>query len=164
MIVLMVLQILGKIVQKLQGQTLFASQTAAYETLDKETKVKINDLVGVFSSSGPISSTRLERESERGTGKSKDFISEHPIVRTLENNKKTLYLSPGHTITIKNLGEKESQELLDFLFNHQTKQKFQHEFSWENSGDLVVWCNYQIIHSATPFIGHRLMHRIILDA
>ena len=154
--------LMGKVVEKNQGETLFASQFAAYESLDEKTKKKIENLVGIFSSYGPISETRLEREAEKGTGKAKDFISEHPIVRTVKN-KKALYLSPGHTIAIKNLGEEDSKNLLKFLFNHQTKKEFQISFSWEKNS-IVVWDNFSIIHSATPFVGKRLMHRIILDA
>jgi len=154
--------LMGKTVEKDQGQTLFASQFASYEALDQKTKDKIKNLVGIFSSAGPISETRLERESERGTGKAKDFISEHPIVRTVKN-KKALYLSPGHTIAIKDLSEQDSKNLLKFLFNHQTKKEFQMSFSWEKNS-IVIWDNYSIIHSATPFVGRRLMHRIILDA
>ena len=60
--------LMGKIVEKDQGQTLFASQFASYEALDQKTKDKIKNLVGIFSSAGPISETRLDRESERGTG------------------------------------------------------------------------------------------------
>ncbi len=154
--------LMGKVVDKNQGQTLFASQFASYEALDTKTKEKIENLVGIFSSAGPISETRLEREAERGTGKSKDFISEHPIVRNIKK-KKTLYLSPGHTIAIKNLSEEDSKNLLNFLFNHQTKKEFQMSFSWEKNS-IVIWDNYSIIHSATPFVGRRMMHRIILDA
>ncbi len=154
--------LMGKIVEKNQGKTLFASQFAAYEALDKKTKEKINSLVGIFSSAGPISETRLEREAERGTGKAKNFISEHPIVRTVKN-KKALYLSPGHTIAIKDSDEEDSKNLLKFLFNHQTKKDFQMSFFWEKNS-IVIWDNYSIIHSATPFVGRRLMHRIILDA
>jgi len=154
--------LMGKIVEKDQGQTLFASQFASYEALDQKTKDKLKNLVGIFSSAGPISETRLERESERGTGKAKDFISEHPIVKTVKN-KKALYLSPGHTIAIKDLSEQDSKNLLKFLFNHQTKKEFQMNFSWEKNS-IVIWDNYSIIHSATPFVGRRMMHRIILDA
>ena len=78
-------------------------------------------------------------------------------------NRKTLYLSPGHTIAIKDLSEESSKELLKFLFNHQTKKEFQMSFSWEKNS-IVIWDNYSIIHSATPFVGKRIMHRIILDA
>ena len=154
--------LMGKIVRKDQGQTLFASQLASYEALDQKTKDKIENLVGIFSSAGPISVTRLEREAERGTGKSKDFIAEHPIVKKV-GNRKTLYLSPGHTIAIKNLSGENSKNLLNFLFNHQTKKEFQKSFFWgENT--IVIWDNHSVIHSATPFQGRRVMHRIILDA
>ena len=153
---------MGKIVKKDQGQTLFASQLASYDALDKKTKDKIENLVGVFSSAGPISVTRLEREAERGTGKSKDFLAEHSIVKKV-GSKKTLYLSPGHTIAIKNLSEEESKNLLKFLFNHQTKKEFQTSFFWEKN-TIVIWDNHSVIHSATPFQGRRMMHRIILDA
>ena len=154
--------LMGKVVDKNQGHTLFASQFASYEALNEKTKDEIKDLVGIFSSAGPISVTRLERESERGTGKAKDFISEHPIVRNVKN-KKALYLSPGHTIAIKDFDEENSKNLLKFLFNHQTKKEFQMSFSWEKNS-IVIWDNYSVIHSATPFTGRRLMHRIILDA
>ena len=153
--------LMGKIVEKDQGQTLFASQFASYEALDQKTKEKIENLVGIFSSAGPISETRLEREAERGTGKAKDFISEHPIVRNIKN-KKALYLSPGHTIAIKNLDKENSKNLLKFLFNHQTKKEFQNSFFWEKNS-IVIWDNHSVIHSATPFQGKRIMHRIILD-
>ena len=154
--------LMGKVVRNDQGQTLFASQLASYEALDKITKDKIENLVGIFSSAGPISATRLEREAEIGTGKSKDFVAEHSIVKKV-GEKKTLYLSPGHTIAIKGLGKKESKDLLKFLFNHQTKKKFQNSFFWEKN-TIVVWDNHSVIHSATPFNGKRVMHRIILDA
>ena len=154
--------LMGKVVRKDQGQTLFASQLPSYDALDKKTKDKIQNLVGIFSSSGPISVTRLEREAERGTGKSKNFIAEHPIVKKV-GNRKTLYLSPGHTIAIKNISEEDSKDLLKFLFNHQTKKEFQNSFFWEKN-TIVIWDNHSVIHSATPFQGRRMMHRIILDA
>ena len=91
--------LMGKVVKKDQGQTLFASQLASYEALDQKTKDKIESLIGVFSSAGPISITRLEREAERGTGKSKDFLAEHSIVKKV-GSKKALYLSPGHTLSL----------------------------------------------------------------
>ena len=154
--------LMGKTVKRDQGQTLFASQLSSYEALDQETKDKIQNLVGIFSSAGPISVTRLEREAERGTGKSKDFIAEHPIVKKV-GSRKALYLSPGHTIAIKDLSEENSKELLKFLFNHQTKKEFQNSFFWEKN-TIVIWDNHSVIHSATPFQGRRMMHRIILDA
>ena len=52
--------LMGKTVEKDQGQTLFASQFASYEALDQKTKEKIEGLVGIFSSAGPISKHGLK--------------------------------------------------------------------------------------------------------
>ena len=41
--------------------------------------------------------------------------AEHPIVKTV-NGKKTLYVSPGHLMTIKNVSKKRSR-LFKRLFN-----------------------------------------------
>ena len=87
---------------------------------------------------------------------------EHPILKKV-GSRKALYLIPGHTIAIKGLSEDNSKELLKFLFNHQTKKEFQNSFFWEKN-TIVIWDNHSVIHSATPFQGRRMMHRIILDA
>ena len=49
-----------------QGNTIFSSGFNAYEKLPTEIKDKIKDATGIFSSAGPISVTRLEREKEMG--------------------------------------------------------------------------------------------------
>ena len=104
----------------------------------------------------------MKEKLREGLESQKDFIAEHPIVKKV-GNRKTLYLSPGHTIAIKDFNEENSKELLKFLFNHQTKKEFQNSFFWEKN-TIVVWDNHSVIHSATPFQGRRVMHRIILDA
>ena len=77
------------------GNTEFASQYLAYENLPKKFKKKFEKLKAVFSSSGPISVTRIEREKEKGTGKSKDFKAVHKIIKKI-NKRKAIYCSPGH--------------------------------------------------------------------
>jgi len=62
------------------GNTEFASQYLAYKNLPKIYKKKFENLKAVFSSSGPISITRLEREKEiyadqaRQSGKPENII------------------------------------------------------------------------------------------
>ena len=76
-----------------QGNTIFSSGFNAYEKLPIEIKDKIKDATGIFSSAGPISVTRLEREKEMGIKSSESMEAEHPIVKTV-SGKKTLYISP----------------------------------------------------------------------
>ena len=50
-----------------------------------------------------------------GIKSSESMEAEHPIVKTV-NGKKTLYVSPGHLIKIKNVDEKDS-DYFKRLFN-----------------------------------------------
>ena len=87
-----------------QGNTIFSSGFNAYEKLPEEIKIKIKKATGVFSSAGPIAVTRLEREKEMGIKNPECMEAEHPLVITV-NGKKTLYVSPGHLIKIKNVND-----------------------------------------------------------
>ena len=103
-----------------QGNTIFSSGFNAYKKLPDEIKNKIKDATGIFSSAGPISVTRLEREREMGIKSSKSMEAEHPIVKTV-NGKKTLYISPGHLMKVKNVDEKDANYLKNYLIEHVNK-------------------------------------------
>jgi len=111
-----------------QGNTIFSSGFNAYEKLPEEIKNKIKDATGVFSSAGPIAITRLEREKEMGIKSSESMEAEHPIVKTVDG-KKTLYVSPGHLIKIKNVNDEDANYLKDYLIDHVNKEEF--IFSYE---------------------------------
>ena len=122
-----------------QGNTIFSSGFNAYEKLPAEIKDQIKDAVGIFSSAGPISVTRLEREKEMGIKSSESMQAEHPIVKTV-NSKKTLYISPGHLIKIKNVKEEEADYLKNYLIEHVNKQDFIFSYEW-TKGDICLWDN-----------------------
>ncbi len=154
--------LLAKLVPKRGlGNTEFASQYLAYEKLPDEYKKKIENVKGVFSSSGPISVTRVEREFEKGTGKSKDFKSIHSVIRKI-NNRKSIYCSPGHVVDFLNISKEEGKELKEFLFKHQIKKEFVYSFEWEKDS-IAIWDNWSILHQATSFSGNRVMHRITVQ-
>ena len=151
--------------EKGKGNTLFASQYRSYETLDDQMKDKIKDLKAVFSADGPISKTRQNRVSEKGTGiDPKSLSAIHSIVKANErNNKKSLYLSPGHAIKICDLGDDESKNLMKALVEHQTKDEFIYGFEWEPNC-LALWSNYSVLHNpVNDFNAHRVMHRITIQ-
>ena len=144
-----------------QGNTIFSSGFNAYEKLPEEIKNQIKDATGVFSSAGKISITRLEREKEMGIKSSKSMEAEHPIVQTV-NGKKTLYVSPGHLMRIKNVNKISADHLKNFLIDHVNKEEFIFSYEW-SKGDICLWDNLSILHMASEIKNcKRVMHRITI--
>jgi len=144
-----------------QGNTIFSSGFNAYEKLSQDIKDKIKSATGVFSSAGPIAVTRLEREKEMGIKSSESMEAEHPIVKTV-NGKKTLYVSPGHLIKIKNVKEEDADYLKDYLIEHVNKEEFIFSYEWSKN-DICLWDNLSILHMASEIKNcKRLMHRITI--
>ena len=144
-----------------QGNTVFSSGFNAYEKLPNEIKNKIKDATGVFSSAGPIAITRLEREREMGIKSSESMEAEHPIVKTV-NGKKTLYISPGHLIKIKNVAETDVDYLKNYLIDHVNKEEFIFSYEWKK-GDICLWDNLCVLHMASEIKNcKRIMHRITI--
>ena len=142
-----------------QGNTIFSSGFNAYEKLPDEIKQKIKNATGVFSSAGPISKTRLELEKRAGIQSAKVLEAEHPIVQEV-NGQKSLYVSPGHLIKIKNIDE--GDKIKDFLINHVNKDEFIFSYEW-SKGDLVLWDNLSVMHKASEIKNcSRIMHRITI--
>ncbi len=151
--------LLSKLVPKKgQANTDFCSQYLAYEKLPASFKRKFKNEKCIFSSEGPISATRLEREKEKGK-KAKELISKHKLIRKI-NRKYTLYCSPGHFIRFNN--NKIDKKLKTYLFKHQLKKSFQYSLEWEKN-QLAIWDNRSMLHQATAFKGNRIMHRITVQ-
>ena len=77
------------------------------------------------------------------------------------NGRKSLYCDPGYTVSIDGMPERESRELLDFLFEHQCKQQYIYAHHWAQ-GDVLCWDNLWTMHNAVADYGpdeHRLMRR-----
>ena len=153
--------LMGIEIPKGQGNTIFSSGFNAYEKLPAEIKDQIKDAVGIFSSAGPISVTRLEREKEMGIKSSESMQAEHPIVKTV-NGKKTLYVSPGHLLKIKNVKEEDADYLKDYLIKHVNKEEFIFSYEWSKN-DICLWDNLSILHMASEIKNcKRVMHRITI--
>ena len=153
--------LMGIEIPKGQGNTIFSSGYNAYEKLPVEIKKKIKDATGIFSSAGPISVTRLEREKEMGIRSSENMEAEHPIVKTV-NGKKTLYVSPGHLIKIKNVKEEDADYLKDYLIKHVNREEFIFSYEWSKN-DICLWDNLSILHMASEIKNcKRVMYRITI--
>ena len=101
----------------------------------------------------------MERRS--GVQSSKILEAEHSLVQNV-NGQKSLYVSPGHLIKIKNVNESESEEIKKYLIDHVNKDEFIFSYEW-SKGDLVLWDNLSIMHKASEIKNcRRIMHRITI--
>ncbi|MSP05653.1 MAG: taurine dioxygenase [Acetobacteraceae bacterium] len=148
------------------GDTLFASQYLAYETLSDGLKKTLDPLIGVSNSAkADVTRTREDRIKSDGTQKAqKNLIARHPAVRTHpETGRKALFVNTAHTTHFDGWTEEESKPLLDFLHEHQIRPEFTCRFSWR-VGSLALWDNRCAQHyPLNDYHGYRrIMHRITL--
>jgi taurine dioxygenase len=148
------------------GDTLFASQVAAYEALSAAMQRRLAGLRAVQSSAkADVSATREDRL--RDAARSADpqlYEAVHPVVRTHpETGRRALYVNPAHTLRFEGLTEEESAPLLSFLFAHQVRPELIGRVEWR-PGTLAIWDNRQLLHfPVNGYHGHRrVMHRITL--
>lgn len=158
--------LLAREVPPFGGDTLFASQYAAYEALSDGMRKLLDPLVAVNSSAkADVSKTREDRIATDGRADAKkDYVSEHPVVRTHpETGRKALYVNVAHTLRFAGMTEEESAPLLHFLFRHQVRPEFTCRFAWR-PGSLAFWDNRCVQHNpVNDYHGfRRLMHRITL--
>jgi taurine dioxygenase len=127
------------------GDTLFASGTAAYDTLDTAVKAKIEGrrAVNYYVYNSVV---RNDKQAVDATSQ-----ATHPVVRTHDETKrKALYVNRLMTVKIEDMPEDESNALLNRLFDHSEKPEFVYTHVWRK-GDLIVWDNRCSSHARTDF-------------
>ena len=100
------------------GDTLFANQYLAYETLSEGMKRLLDGLTAVNSSArADVTRTREDRvKSDPSSRASEGLTAEHPVVRTHpETGRKALYVNIAHTARFAGMTEEESAPLLGFF-------------------------------------------------
>ncbi|HTX48332.1 MAG TPA: TauD/TfdA family dioxygenase [Caulobacteraceae bacterium] len=148
------------------GDTLFASQVAAYEALSEGMKRLLGSLRAISSSSkADVSRTREDRLRDAARQEAPQvFEALHPVVRTHpETGRRSLYVNEAHTVRFEGMTEVESAPMLEWLFRHQVRPEFTCRVSWA-PGTLAIWDNRQVLHNPiNDYHGHRrVMHRITL--
>jgi len=156
------------------GDTHFVNTRLAYEALPNELKIQINSVVARHD----IWNLSIQRGSnEHGqlapgitppdNYKEKDWWKthsgiEHPLVRTHPaTHKKALYFGRRLNLYIPDIPYQESEDLINFLFDHTLNNlSFRWVQKWQ-LGDLIIWDNRSGMHKRTPFNNkdRRLMRR-----
>ena len=148
------------------GDTLFANQYLAWDTLSETLQSMLVGLMGISSSAkADVSKTREDRLKTDGKESApKNYTHAHPLVRTHpETGRKALYVNVAHTSGIVGMRDEESAPLLKFLFEHQVKAEFTCRFVWKPHS-LAFWDNRCTQHNpVNDYHGFkRVMHRITL--
>jgi taurine dioxygenase len=148
------------------GDTLFANQYLAYETLSSGMRRLLDGLVAVNSSAkADVTRTREDRmRTDARDDTPRQYLAEHPVVRTHpETGRKALYVNVAHTARFQDMTEEESAPLLGYLFGHQVRPEFTCRFQWA-VGSIAFWDNRCTLHNpVNDYHGYRrVMHRVTL--
>ncbi len=147
------------------GDTSFANQYMAYDTLSDGMKRLLSGLKAVHSDRN-VAGPRANRNAQRSTKVREDAdwretINVHPVVVTHpETGRKLLYVNRSYTQGFEGMTEAESRPLLDYLLEHGHRPEFTCRFRWQQ-GSIAFWdnrcCKHLAIHDAGPF--RRVMRR-----
>src|SRR6476661_8717275 len=128
------------------GNTEFCSMHAAYEGLPRELKTKLDGMSVLHDFNKFWDKMRMEKGSKRpplteAQKKAKPPVS-HPIfLKHPITGRKVLYANPGYSMRINELPQRESDAILQFLFDHQTRPEYRYSFQW-TEGDVLMWENF----------------------
>ncbi len=148
------------------GDTLFANQYLAYESLSEGMRELLSGVVGVNNAALKSGGGRVNRQADiggmklQGLADAESHEAPHPVVRTHPaTGRKALYLNRSHTIRFADMTEAESAPLIDFLTIHAVRPEFTCRVRWA-PGTLTVWDNRCAQHFAiNDYTGHRRVMR-----
>ena len=165
--------IYAKEVPDFGGDTMFANQYLAYETLPEALKQKLETLQAVHSSAMPHGQSAarfasIDRHHAPGEEANRfertgleipqvDVIeNRHPVIRRHpQTGRKLLYVNRGFTSHFVGMTPEESLPLLEELWQHATRAEFTCRFRWTPNA-VAVWDNCATQHYAlNDYYGHR---------
>jgi len=140
------------------GDTLFANLISAYEGLSPPIRQLIDGLQSVHQTSAYDAGEREPRRDGRSTG---PFASLHPLVRVHpETGERLLFLNPGTTSHIVGLKERESDALIELLYQELIRPEYAVRFRWRPKS-LVVWDNQAVAHAGPIDYAQFDMGRVV---
>jgi taurine dioxygenase len=134
------------------GDTLFADQYAAYDDLSLVMKKRIEGLVAMHhygnrddldQSSRTVASVLSEEQEQKLTWVLHRIARKHPVT-----GRTALYAVSGSSFGVEGMPDDEARDLLDELKRHAIQEKYQLRLKY-GVGDVVVWDNASLLHSAT---------------
>jgi len=152
----------GEVVPPYGGDTQFTNLVAAYNALSPVMRSFVDGLRGLHRFAPPAgvdSTPEYEALMRKRT-----LVSEHPIVRVHpETGERALYVSPSFLKSIVGLSARESQVVLEFLWEHVVRPEFTVRFRWA-PGSVAFWDNRATQHVVSnDFLpARRIMERVTI--
>jgi taurine dioxygenase len=148
------------------GGTEFANMHVVYDHLPAEIKTRLDGKTATHDFEKFWENMRRNRSSSRPAltdeQRSRRPPVSHPVFLTHPiTGRKVLYANPGYTTRINELLARESDEMLQFLFDFQLQPQFRWTHEWTED-DLLIWDHLGTIHRAIADYGPeeiRLMRR-----
>jgi taurine dioxygenase len=139
---------------------------AVYDALSADIKNRLADATATHNFEKFWEHMRRDRASERPPMTEEQRRRRPPVVHPLFlshpiTGRKVLYCNPGYTMRINELSERDSDEMLEYLFAFQLEPRFRYTHAWTEN-DLLVWDHLGTIHRAIADYGPdeiRLMRR-----
>lgn len=143
------------------GNTYFANQYLAYETLPAALKARLDGKMLIhdetYNSAG-----QLRKGFAAVTDPREAPGAQHRVFRTHpQTGRKALYLGRRRNAYIIGLPLDESEQLLDQLWAHASRPELVWGHEWR-TGDTLIWDNRCVIHRRDAFDpqARRMMHRV----
>ena len=128
------------------GDTLWANLVVAYDSLSEPIRNFVDGLRGLhkFQPPGEIDVT----EEYKAMQERRRLTTEHPMVRVHpETGERVLYISPSFLKSVVGMEPRESELILEMLWEHSVRREFTLRYKWEPN-DLAMWDNRAVVHCA----------------
>jgi taurine dioxygenase len=136
----------GDIVPPYGGDTVFTNLVTAYNALSPVMQKFVDGLRGLHRFAPPPGVDQTPEYLE--LMRKRTLVSEHPIVRVHpETGERALFVSPSFLKSIVGVSARESQVLLEFLWEHVVRPEFTVRFRWA-PGSVAFWDNRATSHLA----------------
>jgi alpha-ketoglutarate-dependent taurine dioxygenase len=146
-----------------RGNTEFANTYAAYDALPEDRKAQLEGKMVVHA----LAATQLYHTPEPTWEEWRQWSavgrSELPLVWKHASGRKSLVIG-NSAFAVQGMDPLESKDLLVFLHNHATQERFTYSHKWA-VGDAIMWDNTGTLHRATeyPADSIRMLHRTKLQ-
>jgi alpha-ketoglutarate-dependent taurine dioxygenase len=148
------------------SRTSYTNNSLSYNDLPEDLKQEIENChLEIYQGLG-LGKDDLESDYEELSKMGEDGFAEYnpPLIKINKAGNKGIYFPMYHVHKIKELNEKRSKEITDFLREFVVREEYVYHHDWED-GDILIADQEIGIHKRWPFkkITERTLHRACFD-